>query len=86
MVAAWAMNSGLKTKTKIVISGRILVLGLILRCIAESACKRYVWRALDILVMKGKSVFLRQDFAAKNSFCSRAKFTADFFKKMVKVS
>jgi len=75
------MNNGLKTKTTIVINDRIFVWGLIFRCMAESACKRYVLRALDILVMKAESVFSRQDFESENSFCFRAKLVADFFLK-----
>jgi len=59
---AVAMNKGVKTKTMIVISDRIFVGELIFRRMAESACKSYVLRMVDILIMKVESIFLRHIF------------------------
>ena len=67
------MNKGLKTKTTIVISDRIFVWGLIFRCMAKSACKRYVLRALDIFVMKAESIFSRKNFESETNSFSRVK-------------
>ena len=73
------MNKGVKTRTTIVISGRIFW-GLIFRCMAKSACKRYVLQALDIFVMNAESIFSRKNFESETNSFSRVKSLYDFLR------